>query len=95
MAAPFETWFHSARVESATKAEVKYQKKSRRYQQLSAKEDGLTEEIRELLGQNGALVDQLVETKNLMDCLSADWIYRQAFHDCFWLMRWMGAFPKP
>lgn len=86
----FSYYFRQACNESASEAMVRSQQQSERYQSLEQDLQALAAQLREKLGDQDAPLLQLEELTNQQDCLEEDWIYRQAFHDCLYLLDWMG-----
>ena len=53
------------------------------------------EKIEEKLGADRALLRPMEEALNAMGGMEYDWMTRQAFRDCMYLLRYMDAFSLP
>ena len=61
------------------------------YQEASKRYKEHFDAIPEKLGEEAKLLLRMEEARSETMVLQEEWIYRQAFRDCFSLLQWMGA----
>jgi len=87
----FMQLFHHACCESSTKAVVERGKKDPAYLDAYQRSRELFAALQQQLGERDEELFQLEDSQNAESALREEWIYQQAFQDCFRLLQWMGA----
>ena len=88
----FHEFFTQAGCESCSACVIKNREESEEYASVKKRFSRLFEQIDEALGEDDDLLFRFEETINHRNSLDEEWVYRQGFCDCIYLLRWMGAF---
>ena len=88
----FRQWFYQACCESSSRAVVRHAESDPEYQAISQRSAELCNDIKERLGEDSRhLIFRFEDSENQKGGLREEWIYQQAFRDCFYLLQWMDA----
>lgn len=88
----FCQWFYQARRESSSQAVVRQAESNPEYMKRSQQSTQLFENIKKRLGEDDEKwIFHFEEAENDKSSMREEWIYQQAFRDCFYLLQWMGA----
>ena len=91
----FSRWFQQAVEESRSACIMEQCEHNRIYLQFQEDYRQAMEKIEEKLGADRALLRPMEEALNAMGGMEYDWMTRQAFRDCMYLLRYMDAFSLP
>ena len=88
----FHRWFYQACCESSSQAVARRLKNDQKYLRASRQSAVLFENMKKRLGEDyQKWIFRFEEAENEKSAMREEWIYQQAFRDCFYLLRWMGV----
>lgn len=89
----FSDLFHQALAESRSACAVDCH--NRAYLKLQEDYCNVMDEIQDKLGPERSLLFRMEDLNNAMRGMDLDWMTRQAFRDCMYVLRYMDAFSLP
>lgn len=91
----FPKWFHQSASESRSACVMDHRPRHRAYLQTEEAYQQAIHEMQEKLGEDRSLFLRAEELHSALRSREEDWVYRQAFCDCMYLLRYMDAFSLP
>ena len=88
----FLRWLYQACCESSSQDVALHLKNDKKYLRSSRQSAVLFENMKKRLGEDyQKWIFRFEEAENEKSAMREEWIYQQAFRDCFYLLRWMGV----
>lgn len=89
----FATEFYHTCQDSQNASILEMRAQNPRYAELNREWILLFNQVKSKLGEDFKLCLRLEEIQNQQKNIDGDYIYRQAFSDCIYLLQWLGLLP--